>query len=44
MNASSFEENSCFFDELNKDEVALHNCKSLNGYNLWPKIIENGNI
>jgi hypothetical protein len=41
---SSFEENSCFFDELNQDEVALHNCNSINGYSMWPKIIDNCNL
>jgi hypothetical protein len=39
---SSFDESSYFFDELNKDETALHNCNSVNAYNLWPKIINNG--
>ncbi len=43
-NASSFDESSCFFDELNKDESALHNCNSVNAYNLWPKIINNVTI
>ena len=41
-NVSSFEESSYFFDELNRDETALHNCNSVNAYNLWPKIINNG--
>jgi hypothetical protein len=42
--ASSFDESSYFFDELNKDETALHNCNSVNAYNLWPKIINNVTI
>jgi hypothetical protein len=43
-NVSSFEESSYFFDELNRDETALHNCNSVNAYNLWPKIINNGKL
>ncbi len=41
---SSCDESSCFFDELAKDDANLHNCNSVNVYNLWPKIINNGNF
>ena len=42
---SSFDESSCFFDEFNREEEKekLHNCGSVNAYNMWPKIIDNCN-
>lgn len=36
---SSMNESSYFFDELNKDEEALHNCSTVKAYNMWPHII-----
>lgn len=44
LQISSFDESSCFFDEFNRDEETLHNCGSVNAYNMWPKIINNVTI
>ena len=41
---SSMNESSYFFDELNKDEEALHNCSTVKAYNMWPHIINQGKI
>ena len=41
---SSMNESSYFFDELNKDEEALHNCSTVKAYNMWPHIINQGKV
>eukprot|EP00347_Sterkiella_histriomuscorum_P012975 403366496 len=39
LQQSSFDESSCFFDEINKDEDVLHQCASVHDYEFWPKIV-----
>jgi hypothetical protein len=47
---SSCDESSCFFDEFNREDEhdesnnPLHNCGSVNGYNMSPKIVDNGKV